>query len=62
MTLLKNKGWDVIITDNLVDNVLLMVSFVIGLVTGLVGLIVAGIDQNLLADLGYENVELVGFG
>ena len=61
MTLFKHKGWDVIITDNLVDNVLLMVSVVIGLATGLVGLIVAGINKNLLASLEYENVELVGF-
>ena len=61
MTLFQHKGWDVIIADNLVDNVLLMVSAVIGLATGLVGLIVAGIDENLLASLEYENVEVIGF-
>lgn len=61
MTLFQHKGWNVIITDDLVDNVLFMVSIVIGLTTGLVGFIVAGLQQDLLADLGYENIELVGF-
>lgn len=61
MTLFQHKGWEVIITDNLVDNVLLMVSLVIGLATGLVGLIIANIDQNLVAGYGWDNVQAVGF-
>jgi len=61
MTLFQHKGWDVIITDNLVDNVLFMVSLVIGLVTGFLGMLISGLDKNLLAGLGYENVEAIGF-
>ena len=61
MTLFQHKGWDVIIADNLVENVLFMVSLMIGLITGIIGLIVSSLDQNLLGSLGYENVELGGF-
>ena len=61
ITLFQNKGWSVIITDNLVDNVLFMMSLVLGLLTGVVGLIMANLDQNLFANLGVENTASVGF-
>lgn len=61
ITLFQNKGWTVIITDNLVDNVLFMMSVVLGLLTGLVGMIMTSLDQNLFADLGVENTGTVGF-
>ncbi len=61
MTLFHNKGWTAIITDNLADNVLFMMSFVIALVTGGVGLIVANLDQDIFANLGVDDPAAVGF-
>lgn len=61
ITLFEHRGWTTIITDDLVDNALLMVSFGIGLATGLVGLIVAYFDKNAFQALGYSNVGMVGF-
>jgi hypothetical protein len=49
--LFQNKGWTVIITDDLADNVLFMVSVGVGMVTGLIGLAMAAADPNLLAAL-----------
>ena len=54
LTLFRSKGWTAIITDDLVDNVLFMVSVGIGLLSGFVALTLAEIDQNLLAGVGYE--------
>jgi hypothetical protein len=39
-TLFKNRGWDAIIADDLVGNVLFLVSLVVGGISGVVGLIV----------------------
>mmetsp|Transcript_61449 Transcript_61449/g.73004 ORF Transcript_61449/g.73004 Transcript_61449/m.73004 type:complete len:500 (-) Transcript_61449:263-1762(-) len=61
ITLFENKGWTTIITDNLVDNVLAMMSLAIGLVSGLIGLIVAEIDKANFQELGYESPGSVGF-
>ncbi len=61
LTLFHNKGWEVIITDNLAEGVLSMMSLVIGLITGGVGLIVANLDQNIFANLGVDNVGAMGF-
>lgn len=61
ITLFQNKGWTTIITDNLAENVLFMISIGIGLVTGLIGLILASIDKNIFAGIGYENPGTVGF-
>jgi len=47
MTLFRSRGWTTIITDNLVDSALGMVSFGVGIMTGVVILLVAvgtGID------------------
>ena len=62
MTLFQNKGWTTIITDDLAENVLTMVSVGIGLVTGLVGFLMAKADANLLSGVGLEdNAGTVGF-
>lgn len=61
ITLFQNKGWTTIITDDLVDNVLFMVSVAIGLASGLVGLIIAEIEKASFQALGYENPGMVGF-
>ena len=62
MTLFQNKGWSTIIADDLADNVLFMVSVAIGLFTGLVGLIIATLDKNIFAGVGYDdNVGGIGF-
>lgn len=47
MTLFKSRGWTAIIADMLVDSVLSMVAIVVGLLTGVIGLLAAqasGID------------------
>lgn len=61
MTLFQNKGWTVIITDDLIENVLFMVSVGVGLVTGLVGLIMGKANQNLFAGIGVDDAGIVGF-
>lgn len=61
ITLFQNKGWTVIISDDLVENVLFMVSVAIGLITGLIGLIIASMDENIFAGIGVENAGMVGF-
>jgi hypothetical protein len=52
--LFKSKGWDVIITDDLCDRVLFMVSLGVGVVTGLIGLACTALNNDLLGafDLG----------
>jgi hypothetical protein len=60
ITLFQNKGWTTIITDDLAQNVLLMMSVGIGLVSGLIGLIVAAIDKDIFAGIGYDGAG-VGF-
>jgi hypothetical protein len=49
--LFEQKGWTVIISDDLCDRVLFMVSVGVGLLTGLIGLALAAADGNLLAGL-----------
>uniref|UniRef100_A0A7S4NC07 Choline transporter-like protein n=2 Tax=Odontella aurita TaxID=265563 RepID=A0A7S4NC07_9STRA len=61
ITLFQNKGWSAIITDNLIDNVLLMMSVAIGLLTGLIGLLLAVLDNNLFAGIGIDDGGSVGF-
>lgn len=45
LNLFKSRGWTAIIADTLVDTVLMMLSFCVGLLTGLIGLIVASAMQ-----------------
>lgn len=40
ITLFRNRGWDAIIADDLIGNVLLLVSIIVGGITGVVGIIV----------------------
>ena len=61
ITLFQNKGWTTIISDNLAENVLFMISVVIGLITGLVGYLVASLDQNIFADFGFDSPGGIGF-
>ena len=41
MTLFHNRGWDAIIADDLIGNVLFLVSIIVGGMAGVVGIIVA---------------------
>jgi hypothetical protein len=52
--LFQQKGWTVIISDDLCDRVLFLISLGVGLLTGLVGLACAVADPNLLAGLALE--------
>lgn len=61
ITLFQNKGWTTIITDDLAENVLFMMSIVNALVTGLAGYIIAQLDQNIFANLGVDSPAGVGF-
>jgi len=61
MTLFQNKGWTVIIADDLAENVLFMMSTLVGLLTGAVGFIVASLDGNIFADLGFDSPGGIGF-
>jgi len=60
--LFQQKGWTVIITDDLTDRVLMMVSIGVGVLTGFAGLAITLADQSVLGDLGIEeNVASIGF-
>ena len=50
--LFENKGWSVIITDDLCDRALFMVSLGVGFVTGLITWAITAADQSLLGALG----------
>lgn len=43
MTLFRSRGWTTIITDNLIDNVLTMVSVGVGVLTGVLSILVASV-------------------
>ena len=58
--LFEQRGWTVLITDDLSDNVLLMVNFSIGLVTGLVGLTLATVDKRLFRGIGSFSQDHIG--
>lgn len=66
--LFKAKGWTVIISNDLTDNVMFMISVAIGLASGLVGLAISFMDkglQKIISDMGFENAAgpafVVGF-
>jgi len=60
--LFQQKGWSVIITDDINARVMLMMQLGVGALTGLVGMLVALADQNLLANIGIEDgVGIVAF-
>lgn len=59
INLFKQRGWTVIITDDLVDNVLFMMSLVIGLIAGLLAHFAGG---EALSNAGVDNAGMVAFG
>merc|ERR1740139_1146107 len=59
--LFQNKGWSVIVTDDLTDRVLMMVSIGVGVLTGFAGLAITLVDQDILGNFGVENVPAAGF-
>lgn len=62
ITLFQNKGWTTIITDDLCDNVLWLMSIGIGLACGLLGFLMGAADQDMFSGIGYDqNGGTVGF-
>jgi len=59
--LFQNKGWTVMINDDLTDRVLMMVSIGVGVLTGFAGLTITLADQDILGNFGVENVPAAGF-
>ena len=55
MSLFQQKGWTVVITDDLADNVLFMMSVAIGLATGLLGIVIGAMDQQMFLNMGFES-------
>jgi hypothetical protein len=53
--LFQQRGWTAIITDDLTDNVLFMMSVAVGLACGLVGLVMGCFDSSMFQDLGFEH-------
>ena len=61
MTLFRQRGWTIIIADNLVSNVLSLFVVVIGVVTGCVGLLMNDINPSWFE--GFEGTAMgVAFG
>jgi hypothetical protein len=58
----QQRGWTAIITDDLTDNVLFMMSVAVGLVCGLIGLVMGFMDSGMFEDLGFENAAGPAFG
>lgn len=59
--LFQQRGWTVIITDDLADNVLFMMSLAVGLASGLVGLIFGLLDSGMFAAFGLDNAAGAAF-
>jgi len=59
IALFKSRGWEVIIADDLVSNVLFMLSLVVGLIMGAVGLIIDA-STDWFAGFG-ENAQVFAF-
>lgn len=62
LQLFREKGWTVIITDDLTDNVLFLVSVVIGLLSGVVGLTFGLADPDMFYELGFSQAAGPAFG
>lgn len=61
MALFQHRGWSVIITDDLVDKTLLLVSVTIALLTGICGALAAQIQPDLFAAFGEYDSSGTGF-
>lgn len=59
--LFQSKGWTAIISDDLADNVLFMMSVAIALASGIVGLLIGLTDSSMFVDLGFDNAAAPGF-
>jgi hypothetical protein len=60
--LFQQRGWTVIITDDLADNVLFMMSVAVGLVSGLLGLFFGLFDSGMFVDFGINDAAGAAFG
>jgi hypothetical protein len=60
ITLFKNRGWDAIIADDLIGNVLLLVSIIVGGITGVIGIIIEA-TSDFFDDAGGNSVA-IAFG
>jgi len=59
ITLFKNRGWEVIIADDLVANALFLVSLVVGVISGGIGVLIeSGTD---VFDISIDNAEVIVF-
>jgi Plasma-membrane choline transporter len=61
LQLFEQKGWTAIISDDLCDNVLFMISVAIALATGLVGLLIGCMDPYMFQDAGFQSAVGPGF-
>ena len=61
MTLFKNRGWDAIVADDLVSNTLFLVSLVVGLVSGGIGVGVLRTQPDWFPTLDQTNDQWAGF-
>ena len=61
MILFKEKGWSIIISDNLISNVLSLFCFIIGGLTGCVGLVMSEINPSWFEGYGDASM-IVAFG
>jgi len=63
LTSFEQKGWTVLVTDDLVDNVLFMFSIGVGLIAGVIGWAVTRLDFDLGVEIGSPSSSgfLVGF-
>jgi len=61
ITLFQNKGWTTIITDDLVDNVLTLISLALGLASGILGLLISFLYNASLYNLGFDSPQFIGF-
>lgn len=52
INLFKQRGWTIIIADNLISNVLTLFAFIIGMLTGCVGLVMNEIEKSWFEDYG----------
>eukprot|EP00978_Attheya_sp_CCMP212_P026660 scaffold88174_cov57-Attheya_sp.AAC.7 len=59
-TLFKNRGWEAIIADDLIGNVLFLVTLIVGVLAGVVGIIYQEIDPDVFESAG-GNPRLVAF-
>mmetsp|Transcript_50445 Transcript_50445/g.74825 ORF Transcript_50445/g.74825 Transcript_50445/m.74825 type:complete len:473 (+) Transcript_50445:182-1600(+) len=62
MTLFQNRGWEAVIADDLVGNVLFLISVVVGGVTGGVGILLLHVTDWFPDDTGINSATAFGFG